>query len=409
MPETLTFDKNLYDLLDTICSQYEQGKRSEMAVVKVDEQRNDLGNFDPIWQYLSEASKPVLCIPPSEVLGGSDHGGESSVDLKRQKQRDARRSKRRLAHELCEEDSAVPAFDDVPDLGQYTSTSDLDNCITSSEDESTIVGRLDRLRSTLESATADFHRSPGSIAKRLVMSDKDRVVSTRQKLAKAFPEESQFSQSSGSQNIPKVAFVEKTGNILSSDSQPICKTHIFIDSSNIYLGFQDLLQKSYPACYPAFSHRKPVMDVHVLDSILERGRQSERKFVVASSPLLQNWEPVCSRDYQLSILERVPTQGNPNHLKEQGVDELLHLQMMESILDFQPGTMVLASGDANTAQFSSGFYQVVARALCRGWRVEIVGFRKSMNRLWLDSNLRQEHENRCRVIFLDDYLRELEM
>lgn len=409
MPFLQSFDQNLFDRLDLICLQHEQDQACQIVATSGGIQQDDLGNFDSIWQYLHPAGDSSLRTGLPSTKFDTKEPGNDSLLVKQSKKRDARKARRRLAHELREATVETFSPEDTPDLGDYTSASDLD-ITTLSEDEATKEERLSHLRDTLEFATKAFQNSPMTMAKRSKISDKNRTISVRHKLAKNFPDEDHLALSSPSRSPPKVAFLEKSWNKRTTEDSPAtCKTHIFIDSSNIFLGFQDLLQKTHPHCYPAYSHRKPVMDLHILNTILERGRQSSRKTLVGSSPLLQNWEPIAIHDYQISILERVSRSDNPQHRKEQGVDELLHLQMMESIFDCEPGVMVLASGDANVAQFSAGFHQVVVRALGRGWRVEVVGFRKSMNRLWLDAKFRNEFGTRFKVIYLDDYVDELEM
>lgn len=69
---------------------------------------------------------------------------------------------------------------------------------------------------------------------------------------------------------------------------------------------------------------------------------------------------------------------------EQGVDENLHLNMMHSILDSikEPGTMVLATGDAAAAEFSDGFKQHAIRALENGWHFELVSWQRPISCAW---------------------------
>ncbi|KAG0293977.1 hypothetical protein BGZ96_001961 [Linnemannia gamsii] len=70
---------------------------------------------------------------------------------------------------------------------------------------------------------------------------------------------------------------------------------------------------------------------------------------------------------------------------EQGVDELLHLKMLETLLDHEPATIVLASGDGNDSEFGGGgFYAVIRRALDRGWHVEVVSWEDQLSGVYLD-------------------------
>lgn len=70
---------------------------------------------------------------------------------------------------------------------------------------------------------------------------------------------------------------------------------------------------------------------------------------------------------------------------EQGVDELLHLKMLETLLDHEPATMVLATGDGGDSEFGGGgFYGVIKRALDRGWQVEVVSWEEQLSGVYLE-------------------------
>ncbi|KAI1315605.1 hypothetical protein EDD11_000615 [Mortierella claussenii] len=70
---------------------------------------------------------------------------------------------------------------------------------------------------------------------------------------------------------------------------------------------------------------------------------------------------------------------------EQGVDELLHLKMLETLLDHEPAVMVLATGDGGDSEFGGGgFYAVIKRALDRGWQVEVVSWEDQLSGVYLD-------------------------
>ncbi len=93
---------------------------------------------------------------------------------------------------------------------------------------------------------------------------------------------------------------------------------------------------------------------------------------------------------------------------EQAVDEVLHLKMCQSVLDYEPSTIVLATGDAAEAEFSDGFLKNVERALRRGWCVELLSWRLNISSSWrrlLSAN--PEWADRFRIIELDDFAAEL--
>jgi hypothetical protein len=61
--------------------------------------------------------------------------------------------------------------------------------------------------------------------------------------------------------------------------------------------------------------------------------------------------------------------------KEQGVDEILHLKVLQALNAGKKGKIVLATGDARGGQFNrDGFLGAVREALKRGWGVELWSF-----------------------------------
>lgn len=100
--------------------------------------------------------------------------------------------------------------------------------------------------------------------------------------------------------------------------------------------------------------------------------------------------------------------GEAVGFREQGVDELLHLKMMQSLLDTPaPATMVLATGDAAEAEFSDGFHRNVVRALERGWHVEVIGWRDNMSSAWFDAAFIRRWAVQFRICCLDQLVEEL--
>ncbi|KAF9733320.1 hypothetical protein PMIN02_008585 [Paraphaeosphaeria minitans] len=90
---------------------------------------------------------------------------------------------------------------------------------------------------------------------------------------------------------------------------------------------------------------------------------------------------------------------------EQGVDEILHLKMCQSVLDIEvPTTMVLATGDGNAAEHSDGFLANVERALKKGWRVELVSWKQQMSAGYRNRKFRAKWGEQFRIVELDDYL-----
>ena len=93
---------------------------------------------------------------------------------------------------------------------------------------------------------------------------------------------------------------------------------------------------------------------------------------------------------------------------EQGVDEVLHLKILESVVDSdEPGTMVLATGDAAQAEYSEGFMAMAERALKKGWCVELVSWSKNISAMYTRKEWTQAWGERFRIVTLDDYAEEL--
>lgn len=89
---------------------------------------------------------------------------------------------------------------------------------------------------------------------------------------------------------------------------------------------------------------------------------------------------------------------------EQAVDEILHSKIYESVIDAAvPSTIVLATGDGATAEFSDGFVAAVERALNRGWKVELVAWKKTTNYHWRSRVWQERWGERFKIIELDGW------
>ncbi|XXH01164.1 large subunit of alpha-aminoadipate reductase [Hypoxylon texense] len=233
--------------------------------------------------------------------------------------------------------------------------------------------------------------------------------------------------------------------------------HVFIDMSNIFISFCD----AYKASHGIPTNRKilaPSFHFKVFASILERGRMVEKRILAGST------SSACGEDqrtywprhfieaenigYRMNIFGRVLKRKeclvkskrkgkNSPHLShhfdlaatsgddmsedstigmyemrngEQGVDENLHLNMMESLFERQsnPGTIVLATGDAARAEFSAGFLVYASRLLDAGWNVELVAWKKALSLSWTSAEFTEKYHGRFNIIFLDEFLEELQ-
>ena len=98
----------------------------------------------------------------------------------------------------------------------------------------------------------------------------------------------------------------------------------------------------------------------------------------------------------------------PEKWVEQAVDEILHLKILESVVDAnEPSTIVLATGDAAEAEYSQGFLKMVERALGKGWKVEVVSFRKNISGSYRKKEFRDRWGSHFKIIELDDFVQEL--
>ncbi|KAF8476481.1 hypothetical protein JB92DRAFT_3149757 [Gautieria morchelliformis] len=78
-------------------------------------------------------------------------------------------------------------------------------------------------------------------------------------------------------------------------------THVFIDHSNILIGFVNNVKRTRRS-----SSGRPLLFFPALQLILERGRPISRRILAASSPLYQNMDTATDLGYSLHVYVRVP-------------------------------------------------------------------------------------------------------
>lgn len=222
--------------------------------------------------------------------------------------------------------------------------------------------------------------------------------------------------------------------------------HVFVDFSNIWLGFND--QVKYLKGINKKARVKPEdISFDSLMLLMERRRPIAKRVLVGSLPMLPAFETAKAVGYETNLLHRVykakelterqkffaqregrlpaPPQPSsyassgsemaaavpvyaPEGWVEQGVDEILHLKMMESIVDTDvPSTIVLATGDAAEAEYSKGFMAMVLRALRKGWRVELISWRRNTSSAYRDEAFLLQWGHQFQWIELDDYAEDL--
>jgi hypothetical protein len=206
--------------------------------------------------------------------------------------------------------------------------------------------------------------------------------------------------------------------------------HVFVDASNISIGLHDSYKIQHGI--PVTTHIKRLpLSFHNFSLILERGRSVAKK-VLAGSDRFAAINEAEKLGYEVNILSRVhkAKEYTPRQLKfrnalgpggssemgsspserwvEQCVDEILHLKMLESLIDTdEPATIVLATGDAAEAEYSGGFLRMVERALQKGWSVEVVSFAMNTSFAYKRKEFRAKWGERFRMINLEDYVEEM--
>ncbi|KEQ73319.1 hypothetical protein M436DRAFT_46721, partial [Aureobasidium namibiae CBS 147.97] len=212
--------------------------------------------------------------------------------------------------------------------------------------------------------------------------------------------------------------------------------HVFVDASNIFIGFHDQLKRARDI--PQHVHVPKVdLSFDALALLMERRRPVAKRCLVGSKPHMAAFDVAQRVGYECNILDKVlkarelterqkyfqeqeknggsgsETSNTgpvfaPEKYIEQGVDEIIHLKMMESIVDTEtPSTMVLATGDAAQAEYSEGFLKMAERALKKGWKVELVSWSKNISLAYKKAAWQKKWDGRFRIIELDTYAEEL--
>lgn len=257
------------------------------------------------------------------------------------------------------------------------------------------------------------------IAPRDGLSSRSRKQSLITELMRQYPEEKKYLKNAG---LLEPAFtplnVSKIG------------IHVFVDISNISIGFHDCLKLARGMPRDTRLKRVP-LSFHNFSLVLERGRPAAKRVLVGSdkSAVIQQAKAI---SFETNILERVhkakeltprqkkyqsrsagETSGSETNTSapaaekwvEQAVDEILHLKILESLIDAEkPSTIVLATGDAAEAEYSGGFLRMVERALEKGWAVELVSFRLNTSSLYKRKDFRARWGPMFKWIELDPFV-----
>ncbi|KAL5120931.1 hypothetical protein ACEQ8H_001119 [Pleosporales sp. CAS-2024a] len=226
--------------------------------------------------------------------------------------------------------------------------------------------------------------------------------------------------------------------------------HVFVDASNIMIGFKDMLRSasvqsldmSFDSLALLMERRRPVAKRCFVGShreanplpqvtrLIETSKAvgyecsvQEQVYIAREESKKKKFFNDVSRfGWQKAIQKRSGGSGSdsetgapaaprtPSAPKwvEQGVDELLHLKMCQSMLDTEvASTMVLATGDGAEAEMSDGFLAHVERALRLGWKVELITWRQQTNGGYKRKAFRQKWGEQFTITELDDFLEDL--
>jgi hypothetical protein len=207
--------------------------------------------------------------------------------------------------------------------------------------------------------------------------------------------------------------------------------HIVIDNSNIYYGLLNLLRERHGQ--GAFSGAR--IDYPRLIRLIAGGREILKCCVVASEGIGQagrvkrlfdqmGFQSLGGKGFYSVVLQRVPVlernveNGGRSLLsktprneylqlraREQSVDESLHHAISLSLLDYEPSTLIIVTGDGGASPHSAeGFPGMVKRALSKGWHVEVVSWSASLSASFCE---RFGHENNFTIRLLDQYLHDI--
>lgn len=194
--------------------------------------------------------------------------------------------------------------------------------------------------------------------------------------------------------------------------------HVFVDMSNIDIGYQTTLKESRSIHKSSRLSPMPHLNLELLTKILIRDRPVTALNVCCST-LPGRSEPryvqqLRELGYHIDLRERKRVNDGlfsakaPETLRyvEDLVDETLQVRIAESVMEHfhNPGTIVLATGDAKPAIHSDGFFSYMQRALRMGWNVEVISWKSSLSLRWTDRQWASQWNGKFRVTELDEFL-----
>jgi hypothetical protein len=175
--------------------------------------------------------------------------------------------------------------------------------------------------------------------------------------------------------------------------------HIFWDNTNIFLTAVDTAAEMEPQV-PRYALR---VDFTNLFQLVLQDRNAVTKELAGSVPpqAASLWEFAERIGFNTTLLQRV--ENGFGILREQTVDEMLHLRIANTILgQASPETLILLSGDGRPSKTGTSFPGQLRYALLRGWNVEVYSWRAGLNARAY-GQLIEEFPDLVTIIHLDQY------
>ena len=159
---------------------------------------------------------------------------------------------------------------------------------------------------------------------------------------------------------------------------------IYWDNSNIFIEAQRIAEERNDQVDARFRVR--IQFANIL-RLAHADRPLRKAMVAGSVPpeLRQLWNWLEQQGVEVRLFNRI----RPDLGEQEIPDRLLQLQMLEDAMDFDPGVVVLQTGDGAGYLEGAGFHSTLQRMRRRGWKVEVLSWRHSCNyrmREWAEEN-----------------------
>ena len=159
---------------------------------------------------------------------------------------------------------------------------------------------------------------------------------------------------------------------------------IYWDNSNIFIEAQRIAEERNDQVDARFRVR--IQFANIL-RLAHADRPLRKAMVAGSVPpeLRQLWNWLEQQGVEVRLFNRI----RPDLGEQEIPDRLLQLQMLEDAMDFDPGVVVLLTGDGAGYLEGAGFHSALQRMRRRGWKVEVLSWRHSCNyrmREWAEEN-----------------------